>query len=75
MAQATPMRVDLPIRPEVLREIRFCDRRGVERGLPLVDGRLARATSIQGHVYRLSPSSASQLATVVAEAAPGPPPP
>lgn len=71
-ANATPMRVDLPIPPEILQAVRFCDKRGVERGLPLVEGRLTKTTSIQGHVFRLSLASAAQLATVVAGASQGP---
>ena len=70
-ARATPMRVDVPIGPDILGALRFCDKRGAERGLPLVDGKLTKANSIQGHVYRLTPASAALLARVVDDAPAG----
>src|SRR5690606_40195426 len=60
----TPSRVDLEIPREMLDRLRFRSQRG-ERGLKhLKDGELASSSGLQG-IYRLSPSSAADLAHLV----------
>jgi hypothetical protein len=62
---ATPVRLDVAIPGDLLQTLTWRNRRGDTRGLKhVVDGRLERAISLQG-MYRLTPESADQLATIV----------
>jgi hypothetical protein len=62
--EGTPLRADLAIPPETLTKLTFRSQRG-ERPLRHVrDGELTRAVGLAG-IYRLSPSSALDLAALI----------
>jgi hypothetical protein len=63
-AEGTPIRLDVAVPSDLLERLRFRSRRG-ERGLKHIrDGRLRQAITLQG-IYRLSPSSADELAALL----------
>jgi hypothetical protein len=63
--EGTPIRLDMPIPPELLARLRFSSRRG-ERGLKHIEnGRLKSSIGLQGGVYRLHEASAHELMELV----------
>ena len=62
--EGTPIRLDVAVPSDLLARLRFRSRRA-ERGLKSIeDGQLKHALSLQG-IYRLSPSSADDLAALL----------
>lgn len=65
--EGAPIRFDREVPGKMLERIRYRSKRG-ERKIKFVkDGKLLRAMSIQGGVYRLSPKSAKMVAELLSE--------
>jgi hypothetical protein len=63
-AEGTTLRADVEVPPEILERLTFRSQRG-ERALRYVrDGELTRSVGLAG-IYRLSPSSAADLASLI----------
>lgn len=68
--EGMPIRLDVAVPPDLLVRLRFRSRRA-ERGLKYIeDGRLTKVLSLHG-IYRLSPSSAAELAALLVGSANG----
>lgn len=61
---STPARLDLQIPSAALQRLVFRTMRGIERGLALREGKMAKPSTLNGHFFRLTEASAAVLEAV-----------
>jgi len=66
LTRSSPLSRGQEIPVKITAALRFVTKKGEERSLPLVVGKLKKLSAIQGHFHRLTPASAIELERLLA---------